>query len=253
MNPDDFLVLSDVPIAHCRTYSFIQPGGKVVHHRRMWHNGEETPVMTDPDHPSLKYWVEEHALPLLAEKIEAGEKGPFTIREFNHELKAVIDPSKWGLVENEYQGQVITLNDGRNNLVAVAVAGILPVQEQPPFRNKIRNTDERIIRCAGVDYQWGAETPIPAPGDKVMVTVNDIGPGTVVGYQASTQLAYYGGFDLLNLLVRMDSPPEWWVTTNYHAHTLATANPLPFAEWKRRGMVGCVWGEGVSLQVAATV
>lgn len=55
-------------------------------------------------------------------------------------------------------------------------------------------------------YRWSSSTPPPAVGDRVTVSMNGLGQGTVTGY--FTQ----GGF--LGLMVQLDAPPEWYVRQN---------------------------------------
>lgn len=55
-------------------------------------------------------------------------------------------------------------------------------------------------------YKWGGKQPPPAIGANVIVGVNSIGPGEVLGYFEE------GGF--LGVLVRPDHPPEWYVKQN---------------------------------------
>lgn len=54
---------------------------------------------------------------------------------------------------------------------------------------------------------WGnKDTPPPAIGARIQVTMNNLGPGTVRGYFVE------GGW--LGLLVEFHNPPAWWVKQN---------------------------------------
>ena len=54
---------------------------------------------------------------------------------------------------------------------------------------------------------WSGDMPIPQRGDRVFVTFNGFGPGTVRGYFAEWGSDQY----YLGVYVECDAPPDWWV------------------------------------------
>jgi hypothetical protein len=58
----------------------------------------------------------------------------------------------------------------------------------------------------GAKPVWSGKTPPPAVGEKIKVPMNGLGMGDVTGYFTES------GF--LGVLVKFDSPPEWYVKQN---------------------------------------
>ena len=55
-------------------------------------------------------------------------------------------------------------------------------------------------------FKWGGKAPPPAIGAKVTVAINMIGTGVV--------LSYFEAEGFLGVLVKPDTPPEWYVKQN---------------------------------------
>lgn len=71
-----------------------------------------------------------------------------------------------------------------------------------PIFDREADTDSKVINHdAGI--LWSGTFPVPAIGDRTTISMNQIGPGVVVGY-----LVEYGW---LGLMVKPDNPPEWFV------------------------------------------
>jgi hypothetical protein len=80
----------------------------------------------------------------------------------------------------------------------------VPAYEQATFGEKgnVNNADP----SGSKPPIWSGKFPPPAVGEKIRMTINSIGPGTVRGYFTES------GF--LGLLVQPESPPEWYVKQN---------------------------------------
>lgn len=83
-----------------------------------------------------------------------------------------------------------------------------PVTSGGTIFNEAVKKDEKVLVVEGKRFAWGAPHDVPEPGTKGIVTVNGIGPGVVVGYQDEK---YAETARLLNLRVKLDNPPDWWV------------------------------------------
>ncbi len=53
------------------------------------------------------------------------------------------------------------------------------------------------------ESRWSGKMLVPTIGDKVTVTINGFGLGTIVGY--------FIEHDWLGVYVKLDDPPSWWV------------------------------------------
>jgi len=51
--------------------------------------------------------------------------------------------------------------------------------------------------------KWSGKEPVPAIGERVIVTMNRLGPGTVE--------AYFIEDTFLGVYVKLENPPEWWI------------------------------------------
>jgi hypothetical protein len=59
---------------------------------------------------------------------------------------------------------------------------------------------------AGTDDRWSGDIEVPEVGDRVVVAVNRIGPGTVVGYCVMD--------NWIGVIVDVDDPPPWLVESH---------------------------------------
>ena len=84
-----------------------------------------------------------------------------------------------------------------------------PITENETWHNDAADRDERILETPDHRLIWGREIDPPEPGTRGTVTVNEIGPGVVIGYQDEKYACPTAR--LLNLRVKLDSPPQWWI------------------------------------------
>jgi hypothetical protein len=68
------------------------------------------------------------------------------------------------------------------------------------------NSETNRVEGEGDGVMWSGAVEPPAVGDRVLVTVNGLGPGAVTGY--------FIEHGWLGVYVRLDSPPDWWVKQN---------------------------------------
>lgn len=59
----------------------------------------------------------------------------------------------------------------------------------------------RRVKNLGEGYLWSGDGPPPPLGARVDIAMNNLGPGTIVGY------FYEAGW--LGVHVRLENPPEW--------------------------------------------
>lgn len=59
-----------------------------------------------------------------------------------------------------------------------------------------------VYLAGETELKWSGKMTLPVIGSEVLVTMNKLGPGEVIGYCAS--------HDWLGLMVKLENPPEWW-------------------------------------------
>jgi hypothetical protein len=138
------------------------------------------------------YWLNHRALPWLRQRVKqislaTDDAQVLTLDEFCYHLEASTNAS-YGYL---YIGAVER-----------------PVTPAEPRRNPASGKEEKVFLCEGNKVVWAAEGDIPLPGTNGNVRINNIGPGTVVGYHTFR----YGndGHLLLCLRVELEKPPTWW-------------------------------------------
>jgi len=137
-------------------------------------------------------WLNNRALPWLREEVKALCTDKAELVEFQ-EFKYVLKANTNGSCGYLYIG-----------------AAELPVTKGEPRLNQTSGDLEDVHLVLGQKYVFNGD--IPAVGTRGLVRINQCGHGTVVGYQDTK----YGPDDegdyrLLNLLVKLDDPPEWWM------------------------------------------
>jgi len=86
----------------------------------------------------------------------------------------------------------------------------------------------------GEMLKWSAPFPLPNVGDRVYITLNNIGWGTVKGYFSEA------GF--LGCMTLAENPPEWLVKQRERDRKTPTPKPA----WVLAG-IGCEFGAELSL------
>lgn len=160
------------------------------------------------------FWLNNRALPWLRAEVKRLALG-------------TDDAQVLSLTEYKYHLEACT-NRSYGYLYIGAVER--PVTSTETWKNTASGKDERILETHDHRLVWGVDHDVPEPGTRGTVSVNGIGPGVLIGYQDEKYACPTAR--LLNLRVKLDSPPEWWVKQT-------TARDL--AEWIAKGRgYGCL-------------
>lgn len=161
------------------------------------------------------YWLNHRALPWLRAEVKRLELG-------------TDDDQVLSLTEYKYHLEACT-NRSYGYLYIGAVER--PVTSNETWENSATGKTERILVTGDKRLVWGVDHDVPEPGTRGIVRINDLGPCVLVGYQDEQYTCPTAR--LLNLRVKLDSPPNWWVKQT-KARDLATWIIGPGRFWLKR-------------------
>lgn len=155
----------------------------------LWDRQSTDKVADQPEDEQFLNWLNDRAMPWLREKVK--------------ELAlAVDDPQE--IVLHEFKYELRASTHGSHGYLYIGAVEH-PLVECESHINGATNKPERVVEAGGVKFVVDNDFPVGTKGD---VTVNGIGPATVVGYYNEN---YADGLKLACLMVVMENPPDWWI------------------------------------------
>lgn len=159
------------------------------------------------DDKSFIRWINGHALPWLRSQVkelslDSADPQVITLSQFKYELRACTNASYGFLYIGVIEHKVV---------------------ETEPQINPTSKEVERVVMIG--DRKFVVDRGVVPVGTKGIVKVNNLGPAEVVGYYNEN---YAGGY-LVSLMVRLENPPQWWLTQtkNRELDKLVKAGKMP--------------------------